>query len=101
MKIQSLLSFCQSNNFTEMHNAIRENANGYPYVTFINADNKAENIYFSVRASETVTAGQLITEDLLKSLQVATVTNAQGEERVKLCSKGESVRISIMEYLGK
>ena len=101
MNIQSLASFCQSKGFIETANVIRENGNNYPFVTFMNADNKAENVYFSKNASSLVTAGQMITPEFLKSLQVATTVNAKGEERVKLCFKGESRRINIQEFLGR
>ena len=67
----------------------------------MNEKNEAENIYFSVNAGSQVAVGQVITPDFLKSLQVATTVNAKGEERVKLCFKGESRRINIQEFLGR
>jgi hypothetical protein len=41
----------------------------------------------------------LITPTLLADLQIATVKNAQGEERIKLCGKGESNRLSLDDLL--
>lgn len=78
---------------------ISENTNGYPFITFINGANKAENIYFSKRASANVSAGMLVTPSLIADLQIATVTNANGEERVKLCGKGESNRLDLSDLL--
>lgn len=39
--------FSQAKGFVDVFQAIRWNANEYPYVTFFTDDNKAENIYFS------------------------------------------------------
>ena len=99
MNIQSLSSFCKSNKFTEIHKTIRENTNGYPYITFITSDNKAENIYFSKSKSSEVAAGMLISPSLLKDLQIATVTNANGESRTKLVGTGESNRLTLDDLL--
>lgn len=99
MNIQSLSSFCKSNNFVEIHKAVRENTNGYPYLTFITKDNKAENIYFSKRKSAEVAAGMLVTPSLMKDLQIASVTNANGETRTKLVSLGEGNRLTLDDLL--
>ncbi len=99
MDIQTIKDFCKSKGFTQINKMIAENSNGYPFITFINGANKAENIYFSKSMSANVAEGQLITPSLLADLQVATVKNANGEERIKLCGKGESNRLSLDDLL--
>ena len=100
MEFISLSEFAKANNFVDTHKVVRENTNGYPYITFITKDNKAENIYFSVKKSADVTAGTLVTASLMRDLQIAKVTNAQGQARTKLVGFGESQRISLAELLG-
>lgn len=99
MIFQSLAEFVKSNNFSDIHKAVRENANGYPYLTFITKDNKAENIYFSKSKSSEVSAGLIVTGSLMRGLQIATVTNATGETRTKLVGFGESNRLSLDDLL--
>ena len=89
----SVKEFAKSNNFTSIAPAIRTNSNNYPYITFINADNKAENVYFSKSSSAGIGAGQLVTKELLSSYQVAETTNAEGEKRMKLVSNSNRVSL--------
>ena len=74
---------------TEIVPKIRVNANGYPYVTFINSDNVATNIYFTVNASDTVSEGQDLRE-IASDLQIVFVKNELGEDRIKLSRKSTS-----------
>ena len=99
MKILSLREFCTSKNFVEIHKSVRENTNGYPFVTFMDKNNKAENIYFTKSQSANFAEGMLLTPSIMKDLQIAVVKNAQGEERIKLCGKGESNRLSLDDLL--
>jgi len=99
MNIQTLRDFCQSRNFVEIHKTIRENNNGYPYITFIDSKNVAENIYFSKSQSANVAEGMLVTPSILRDLRVASVFNVNGEERTKLCGAGESQRLSLDDLL--
>ena len=100
MIFKSLAEFCKSNNFVDVHKAVRENSNHYPYLTFITADNKAENIYFSKSKSSEVSAGLIVTASLMRDLQIAEVVNANGETRTKLVGFGESNRLSLDDLLG-
>lgn len=100
MIFQSLAAFCKANNFVEIHKAVRENSNGYPYLTFITGNNKAENIYFSKSKSSEVSAGMVVSSSLMRDLQIAEVSNAQGEKRTKLVGFGESNRLSLDDLLG-
>jgi len=85
----SVVEFCKSNDLTEIVPKIRINANGYPYVTFINSDNVATNIYFTVNASDTVSEGQDLRE-IASDLQIVFVKNELGEDRIKLSRKSTS-----------
>lgn len=100
MIFQSLAEFVKSNNFVDIHKAVRENANGYPFITFITKDNKAENIYFSKSKSSEVSAGLLVTASLMRDLQVVQYTTEAGEPRTKLAGFGESNRLSLDDLLG-
>lgn len=85
----SVVEFCKSNDLTEIVPKIRVNSNGYPYVTFINSDNVATNIYFTVNASDTVSEGQDLRE-IASDLQIVFVKNELGEDRIKLSRKSTS-----------
>lgn len=52
MSITSVQEWMQENGFISISGGVRENENGYPFLTFMNEDNEAENVYFSVKASE-------------------------------------------------
>ena len=92
MKVISIKEFCQANKFASVAKCVRENINGYAFITFITADNKAENVYFSKNAI--VTAGEVINKDFLSAYQIAEVANAEGEIRMKLISNSERIDIA-------
>lgn len=94
MQVQSIKEFVNTKKFTQIVPVVRENTNKYPFITFIGADNKAENVYFSKELAKTVTVGSPVTKDLINSMQVATVTNELGEERLKLISNSTRVDIN-------
>lgn len=96
---ESIKSFANNQGFTQIHSTIRTNTNGYNYMTFIDADNKAENVYFSKNSSSTVKAGQTVTKELLADLVVAHVKNAEGESRIKITRKS-TTRIDLADMLG-
>lgn len=89
----SVGEFCKSQGLTQIVPKIRVNSNGYPYVTFINGENVATNIYFTVNASDTVSEGQDLRE-ISDDLQIVFVQNADGEDRIKLSRKSTS-RLSV------
>lgn len=99
MVTYTLKEYVTMKGFTQIAKAVRENTNGYPFITFISADNKAENVYFSINAAETVAAGEIVTAEMLQSLQVVETQNAQGEQRTKLSLKGESARFDLADLL--
>ena len=92
--VQTLKEFCVSRGFTQFAPSVRVNTNGYPFVTFIDKDNKAENIYFSKASSKGVDAGVVVNKALFAGFQIGLTTNAQGESRVKLISNSERVDVN-------
>ena len=95
---KSIKEFVKDNGFTTIANTVRKNRNGYPFITFINDDNEAENIYFSKKASEGLEEGQPVNKELFKDLYIAETENAEGEKRMKLC-KGGGNRLAIDDLL--
>lgn len=95
MLILTIKEFIASKGFISIASAVRVNKNGYPYVTFIDADNKAENVYFSKKAP--VAEGQVIDKQFIAGFQIAEVENATGEKRTKLISN--SARVSLADLL--
>lgn len=104
----SIALFSKQNGFVSVHETVRENSNGYPYLTFLS--NKinpvtgkvfAENVYFSKNASADVVEGTQITPSLLKSLQICITENANGESRTKISKTGgNSPYLSLDDLLG-
>ena len=86
--------FMKANAFTQVHNEVRQNSNGYPFVTFINGKNEAENIYFSKGASALPSAklGTPIAKGYFDAFSIAETTNTAGEKRIKLVRQGDSSR---------
>ncbi len=97
LNTQSVKAFVQSKGFKSVAPSIRANTNGYPYITFIDDKNVAENIYFSKNGAKMVGAGEAITKDLLAKFQIADCKNATGEVRTKLVSNTE--RIDVLTLL--
>lgn len=91
---QSLNEYRTATNMASVHNVVRTNANGYPYVTFISKDNVADNVYFAKTISAKYKAGQAVNKALFADLQIGMTTNADGEQRVKLIPIGASTRLS-------
>jgi hypothetical protein len=89
-----LRDYCAEQGFTQIAKKIRANVNGYKYITFSRSETDSENIYLAKSLDESTTVGQAIDKDLLKSLQIVHTTNAAGEVRTKLCSKGERLDLA-------
>lgn len=94
-KFSSIREFMVRNSFVSVHNAVRVNTNDYAFVTFIDKDNKAENIYFSKTASLLVAKDTPVDRDLFSQLVISEYINENGEPRVKLATQGDSSRISV------
>lgn len=95
--VVSVKDFMKSNGFTQVHNEVRQNSNGYPFITFINGKNEAENIYFSKKAAELPSAklGSPIAKGYFEDFGVAETKNDAGEVRIKLVRKGDSSRLDM------
>jgi hypothetical protein len=90
-KFQSVASWCQEMGVKAI-SEVRENSNNYPFVTMISDkfEGGAQNIYFSKAQSAKVALGQPSADLGLKDLSIAHTSNADGELRLKITSKGES-----------
>ncbi len=91
--VSTIKEFAASKSFTSVAPSVRVNTNGYPFITFIDDKNVAENVYFSKAASAKVAVGQSVDKDLMSQHQIAITRNAAGEERVKLISNSERVSL--------
>ena len=97
LKTQTIAEFVKSRNFVEINKLVSTNVNGYPFVTFIDSNNKAENIYFSKSSSDDVSEGDNV-QDFIANCVIVETVNAAGETRLKLSKN--SNRISLASLLG-
>lgn len=89
---ESVQDFMQKNGLS-VHNAVRTNANGYPYLTFINKENVAENVYFAKTISADYKKDQAVVKGFFTGLQIGYTTNEAGEERTKIIPIGNGTRL--------
>ncbi|SNB22510.1 membrane hypothetical protein [Flavobacterium psychrophilum] len=82
--IITVQQFMKEQGYVSIHKTVRKNQEGLPYLTFIKLDNVAHNIYFSKEARQDKQAGQLLYKGFFDKLNVAEVTNADGEVRMKI-----------------
>lgn len=96
METLTIKEFAQENNFVSYNKTVRANANGYCFVTFMNEANEATNVYLSRKLGEEISAGDSVIE-MFKEHQCAVfqTVNADGEARIKLGSRSESLRGNI------
>jgi hypothetical protein len=87
--VLSIAEFAKSKGIVSITPKVRANTNGFPYVTMINGNNEAENVYFSKAAATKVAADMPVTTDMLKAHQIGVTHNEAGEERIKLISNSE------------
>jgi len=71
------------------------NTNGYPYITFISKDNKAENIYFSKSAGEKQEAGAPIVRGFFNDLQMVRIDYTDARESRWKISTLSSNRVTV------
>lgn len=95
MKTMSIKEFCTEQGFVQIVKKVKSNANGYCFLTFITADNKAENVYLSKALDELTAEGTVVDKNYLSDKEIALVLNSSGEIRYKVCSKGESLRADV------
>lgn len=94
LRTSTVRDFMISNKLA-VHNEVRANANGYTYLTFINSDNVAENVYFAKTIADQYPVGTAIAKGFFEGLQIGFTTNASGEERTKIIPIGSGSRLSM------
>ena len=99
MQLLTAKEFMLKLGFTQFVKLVRCNCNGFPYLTFIDNNNVATNVYFSKAASAMVANGEVLSSprDFFAKFCFVETNNTQGELRWKISSKGESNRGSIDE----
>lgn len=85
---ETIQEFCERKKFIHVNNAVGESVKNVPFVTFINEDNEAENVYFSRNASATTGVGETVDQAFLEQYRIGVVTYPDGETRTKLITKG-------------
>ena len=81
MNTTSVKEYCTKHGIQRI-SAVRENENGYKFMTFVDLDNMSENMYFSKNASERVNVGDA--PAIIKDAFIAETENEAGEERLKI-----------------
>jgi hypothetical protein len=97
MKVTPIKDFVKSKGFMSLNPTVRENTNGFPYLTFLNKDGQAENVYFSKSSAGQVAKGVMLDSATLRGISVAEVKNEAGELREKLTF---SSYVSLEDLLG-
>ena len=95
METMSIKEFMVENDFCQVNKSVAENSNGYKFLTFIDSDNKSENVYFTKSLNSEVATGTPVNRDFVSDKVICIVENAKGEIRYKIASKGESLRVNI------
>ena len=94
----SIKDWVSDNNIIHVNKEIGWNENGYPFVTFINDQNVAENVYFSKKQAEKLNKGDVLVKGFFNDKMMTLTTNAEGEKRLKISSKSEN-RLDIGDIL--
>jgi len=87
---QPVKEFFKERGFVQVNRTVNENVNNYPFITCIDANNVAENVYFSPNAGAKVKKGDTVTREMLAEFNVWHGKNADGQDRSKFCLKGEN-----------
>lgn len=95
---QSVAEFVNANNITQINPTVAVSAeNKYPFVTFIDADNKAHNLYFSKGLAPQYPQGTPISKGFFADINVVSYMK-DGEPRMNLSKKGGN-RLEISNIL--
>ena len=94
MSRTKLKDYCQTHGFN-MVSPVRENVNGYKFVTCLHSDSpdQPENLYLGTRFGESVTKGQKLD---LSMMFVTETTNAGGEVRMKLTDREGDAQATLL-----
>ena len=98
LRTLTIKEFATANGFVSINKAVAKNVNDYPFLTFINAKNEAENIYFAKTIADEYPEGTVMTKEHFAALQIGVTNNAEGEERIKLIPIGGN-RLSLDSLL--
>tara|TARA_R110000772_G_scaffold125124_4_gene231811 strand:+ start:372 stop:713 length:342 start_codon:yes stop_codon:yes gene_type:complete len=98
IKTMSVKDYFTQTGVVQVNPTVATNVNGYPFITVIDAANKAENIYFSKRAAASYPKNTPIVKGFFDELQFVEATNEAGEVRIKLSLKGGN-RLDAMSLL--
>lgn len=105
----SIQEFMDRYDMVQVNHSVSINVNGYPFVTFINADNKAMNIYFAVKdagnyigvSSDGEEVGVPIIKGFFDDLKIFDNGDTSGDKpRYKLGTGGASKRVNLADLLG-
>ena len=99
MTTMSIREFAMENGFISINKTVNANRNGYHFLTFIDENNIAENVYLSKPLDIITKTGTAVTKEFLSDKIVAIVENAEGEARFKIAVKGETNRALIDDLL--
>jgi hypothetical protein len=95
----SVQEFMKELGFVSIIPQIRRNANTYPFITFMSANNVAENIYFSVNAAAALSPDAIVNREFLENHTI-TMYMVDDEPRYRLSGKGSSLRLSYDDIFG-
>jgi len=98
VKVTPLGQFLQDNDFVDVVKEIRINKNGYPYLTCLNKDNEATNVYFTKASATKVKAESFDFEsEMPKAYGMWAKYSDDRENRMKITF---SNRISVKDLFG-
>jgi hypothetical protein len=100
MRNISVQDFMSEFALVSVNKVLKKNTNGYPFVTFIDGNNIATNVYFSVEAAKLLGETAEVTRELLEGHTISIYPTPDGEERIKLGRKGGSLRLSFADLWG-
>lgn len=95
----SIKEFLTDFGFVQIVPEIRGNVNGYPFITFINEDNKAENVYFAKTVADKYPVGTTFGKGFFDELIIVITEAEDGEQRVKLTERSTGMRVNAMDLL--
>ena len=93
-----MAEFFKQGGIIQVNPKVAVNANGYPFITFIDNANKAENVYFSKALAPNYPKDTPITKGFFDDIQVLSLKYEDGSTRLKLSSKGGN-RLDAMALL--
>lgn len=90
----SVKDFMIQQGFVSVASKVRKNTNSYPYITFINKDNVADNIYFSKNAALRVAEDDKIAKGFFEPFIIVLTENVEGEKRFKIATGDNRVELN-------